>query len=428
VGPKEISISCYETGVRSVYNAGFDKPHYYSFYQYYGQLNSFASRSRVDHSACRRRVSAVYSKSYLFGSQPLRVVTEKILLDRLYPRLARDAQASEPTDLLRLSYALSLDLLNCFIFGLSSGPNFTQDDLLTQAFLEHYENRYCHEGFWSQELPFLTSTLGMLGIDMLPRQHYDSTAWIENWMMIHCNRAQRVCELLDKGELPDDPADIPIVYQQIRKSMEALKAGEGHDRAYAEKQTRSSIASELFDHMSGAREVFGLVLAYTIYYIASHPAEQSQLRSELKKLDQPITFPDNSYTDGVQPGRLASPQSLVQLTYLTAVIKESLRMRPNSTPLPRVTPSDHSVTIVSVEAIPPSTRVNCFQWFLHRDPEMWSRPDEWIPERWLREDGSEKDKMPPLWAFASGPRMCIGVHLTYYRKYLFMPSLLVSLS
>jgi len=36
VGPKEISVSCYETGVRSVYNAGFDKPHYYSFYQYYG--------------------------------------------------------------------------------------------------------------------------------------------------------------------------------------------------------------------------------------------------------------------------------------------------------------------------------------------------------------------------------------------------------
>ena len=103
-------------------------------------------------------------------------------------------------------------------------------------------------------------------------------------------------------------------------------------------------------------------------------------------------------------------------------------MRPNSTPLPRVTPSDHSVTVAGVEAIPPSTRVNCFQWFLHRDPEMWSKPDEWIPERWLREDGSEKDKMPPLWAFASGPRMCIGAHLTYYRKYLSMPSLLVRIS
>lgn len=235
------------------------------------QLNSFASRSRVDHSACRRRVSAVYSKSYLFGSQPLRVVTEKILLDRLYPRLARDAQASEPTELLRLSYALSLDLLNCFIFGLSSGPNFTQDDLLTQAFLEHYENRYCHEGFWSQELSFLTSTLGMLGIDMLPRQHYDSTAWIENWMMIHCNRAQRVCELLDKGELPDDPADIPIVYQQIRKSMEALKAGEGDDGAYSDKQTRLSIASELFDHMCKYTGLLSLLLNSLVHGLARRP-------------------------------------------------------------------------------------------------------------------------------------------------------------
>jgi hypothetical protein len=176
-------------------------------------------------------------------------MTEKILLDRLFPRLSRDAQTSRPTELLCLSYALSLDLLNCFIFGLSSGPNFTQDDLLTQAFLEHYENRYCEEGFWPQELPFLTSTLGMLGIDMLPRRHYDSTVWIENWMMIHCNRAHRVCELADEGELPDDPADIPIVYQQIKKSMEALKGGEGHNRPYIEKQMRLSIASELFDHM-----------------------------------------------------------------------------------------------------------------------------------------------------------------------------------
>lgn len=91
-------------------------------------------------------------------------------------------------------------------------------------------------------------------------------------------------------------------------------------------------------------------------------------------------------------------------------------MRPNSTPLPRVTPSDGSVTIAGVESIPPSTRVNCFQWFIHRNPEVWYGADEWIPERWLDEDGSERDKMPPLWAFASGPRMCLGVHLTYYRE------------
>ena len=151
--------------------------------------------------------------------------------------------------MLHLSYAVSLDLINCFIFGLSSGPNFTQDDLLTQEFLGHYENRYCREGFWPQELPSLTNVLGMLGIDMLPRRHHDSTLWIENWMMIHCNRAHRVCDLVDTGELPDDPADVPIVYQQIKKSIQALDGGEVDDRLRTEKQLRLSIASELFDHM-----------------------------------------------------------------------------------------------------------------------------------------------------------------------------------
>ena len=58
-------------------------------------------------------------------------------------------------------------------------------------------------------------------------------------------------------------------------------------------------------------------------------------------------------------------------------------MRPNSTALPRITPQDRPVTLAGVEGIPPGTRVNTFQWFLHRDPEAWDLVEEWIPERWL---------------------------------------------
>lgn len=36
VGPRDLSISDYQTGVKQVYNAGFEKPHYFNFYQYYG--------------------------------------------------------------------------------------------------------------------------------------------------------------------------------------------------------------------------------------------------------------------------------------------------------------------------------------------------------------------------------------------------------
>lgn len=40
VGPREISISDFETGVAQVYNAGFEKPHYFDFFQYYGYVSS----------------------------------------------------------------------------------------------------------------------------------------------------------------------------------------------------------------------------------------------------------------------------------------------------------------------------------------------------------------------------------------------------
>lgn len=93
-------------------------------------------------------------------------------------------------------------------------------------------------------------------------------------------------------------------------------------------------------------------------------------------------------------------------------------MRPNSTPLPRITPANASVRLAGIEGIPPGVRVNAFQWFVHRDPKKWDRVDEWIPERWL--DGDGKLLMgsgeSQLWGFCSGPRMCAGSNLSQYRQ------------
>ena len=110
---------------------------------------------------------------------------------------------------------------------------------------------------------------------------------------------------------------------------------------------------------------------------------------------------------------------LDSLPYLRAVINESLRMRPNSTPLPRVTPPDKVVSVAGIDGIPPGTRINAFQWFVHRDPEKWRHVDEWDPDRWLEPQSiSDKhNRESVLWAFASGPRNCLGSNLTYYRTY-----------
>lgn len=107
--------------------------------------------------------------------------------------------------------------------------------------------------------------------------------------------------------------------------------------------------------------------------------------------------------------RLPSPSSLEELPYLSAVLKESFRMRPTSTPLPRVTPRDRPVSLAGVDGIPPGTRVNVFQWLIHRNPDNYSRADEWRPERWLT------GPSPLLWPFGGGSRMCVGIAVTQYR-------------
>ena len=36
LGPRDLSISCYDEGIRFIYGGGFDKPSYFDFFKYYG--------------------------------------------------------------------------------------------------------------------------------------------------------------------------------------------------------------------------------------------------------------------------------------------------------------------------------------------------------------------------------------------------------
>ena len=111
-----------------------------------------------------------------------------------------------------------------------------------RLWLEQYEQLYCKESFWPQELPTTTKWLNALGINMLPKGHYQSKHCLERWIMGLCDKAEEARSLADLGALKD-PADIPTVYHHVRKSVEVDLKG-------ADTQTKKlEIASELFDHM-----------------------------------------------------------------------------------------------------------------------------------------------------------------------------------
>lgn len=100
---------------------------------------------------------------------------------------------------------------------------------------------------------------------------------------------------------------------------------------------------------------------------------------------------------------------LTNLVYLHAIIKEAMRLYPASPlALPHECLEDCSI---SGYHVPKGTRLIVNLWKLHRDPDVWSNPCEFRPERFLGSyknfdvRGQNFEYIP----FGSGRRMCPGV-------------------
>ncbi|KAF3018791.1 hypothetical protein E8E14_001375 [Neopestalotiopsis sp. 37M] len=410
VGPRDVSVSCYNDGVRTIYGGGMDKPDYYDYYQYHDVENSFATLLRGEHATRRRRVAGVYTKSFVQNSPHLAVLSQKIIDGRLLPLMADLAKKGETFCMLRLTWALSFDLITSFIFGLEAGSNFLADVSKIDKITDAYDARYPHETFWKKETPGLHKMLAACGLSPLGARntkYQNAKKFLEAFTLNFCHRADAV---LKRGKkVTKESGNYPMVFAAMRIAV---------DKEYphlSEKAKMTIIASEMFDHLSSAHEVFGLVQAYTLRFVAQNSGAQSRLRDE---------FLGNAADQAFSP---QSASTLGGLPYLSAVINESFRLRPTGTPLPRVTPKNKTTRLGRYEGIPGGVRVNTYQWFLHRDPRIWNAAEEWVPERWLKDGenaGPGKDQV--LWQFCSGPRMCVGNHLTDYLMRQIMSSMMTN--
>jgi len=112
---------------------------------------------------------------------------------------------------------------------------------------------------------------------------------------------------------------------------------------------------------------------------------------------------------------------LEKLEYLFFFIQEVLRCYPPVAVLP--------TRIATVDAefegfvIPKGTLVGVDIRTIHRNPLLWSEPDEFIPERHIQEN---KKGMPQFsfLPFSLGPRQCLGTQFSIMEQRLFLIRLL----
>jgi cytochrome P450 len=147
-------------------------------------------------------------------------------------------------------------------------------------------------------------------------------------------------------------------------------------------------------------------LAYALWELAKSTQVQQRLRQEVDQLFE-------SSADENNP----SSTQLMQLHYLDAVVKETLRLH---APVGVARTAVDDITLKKGDKtflIPKETSIFVFPLYTHLSKEYWKdRPEEFLPDRFLEvdpaTDSSSRRKVTSPWLpFSIGPRNCIGQNL-----------------
>ncbi|MCJ1440789.1 MAG: hypothetical protein MMC23_001275 [Stictis urceolatum] len=199
------------------------------------------------------------------------------------------------------------------------------------------------------------------------------------------------------GELEDNTSADPKYGGQRQRSHENIFHTLLHSKSLsAEEKEADRIAQEAFVVIVAGGETTARVLTTATFRLLDNR------NTALKKLRQEL--------DGVfEAAETTAPLKILeQLPWLTAVIKESLRITALVTSrLPLVSPNE--ALVYANWVIPPGTPVSMTLRDVLLDPQIFEEPHSFKPERWLQESPDLKRISKGYLPFGRGSRMCIGL-------------------
>nr|ALT04745.1 CYP76 [Mirabilis jalapa] len=151
-------------------------------------------------------------------------------------------------------------------------------------------------------------------------------------------------------------------------------------------------------------------LEWTMVELLRHPNILTKAQTELSQV--------------IGKDKLVQESCITKLPYLQSILKETFRLHP---PTPFLLPHK---AIENVELcnyhIPKGAQVWVNVWSIGRDPNIWSSPDLFSPERFLGTDIDIKGNHFELIPFGAGRRICPGLSLAYRMLHLILATLLHS--
>ncbi|KAL6107045.1 tbxas1 [Pungitius sinensis] len=157
--------------------------------------------------------------------------------------------------------------------------------------------------------------------------------------------------------------------------------------------TEDEIVGQAFVFLLAGYETSSNTLAFTCYLLAINPECQRKVQREVDEFFSRHESPD--YTN------------VQELKYLDMVISETLRLYPPGFRFARDIDQD---CVLNGQFLPKGATLEIPAGFLHYDPEHWTEPERFIPERFTPEAKASRHPFVYL-PFGAGPRNCVGMRL-----------------
>jgi len=165
--------------------------------------------------------------------------------------------------------------------------------------------------------------------------------------------------------------------------------------------SREFVQDNILTLFFAGHETTANTLTWTLYYLDQHPEVRARLIAEL---------------DAVLAGRTPTLADLKQLPYTLQVIKETMRIEPTVSSVPRYITEDLELGGMLLKG---HSTVMLPIYTLHHDPRWWTEPERFDPDRFSAENEPKIPKYAYL-PFGGGPRVCIGNHFALMEAQLLL--------
>ncbi|XP_046693295.1 cytochrome P450 3A27-like isoform X2 [Silurus meridionalis] len=327
-----------------------------------------------------RRIRGVLSPSFTSGRLKEMFGIMKSHSHTLVENLKKTSERGESADIKEFFGPYSLDVVTNTAFGVNieslNNPNHPFVDNIKKLLdLNVFNPLFLATALF----PFVTPLLEQMNISIFPTAvtnfFYTSLQKVKSERLAQAHKRR---------------VDFLQLMIDSQKDSNNLNSKE-RNKVMTEGLNDHEILSQSLVFIFAGYETSNKTLSFLFYNLASNPETMKKLQEEIDE-----TFPNEAAVDY---------DMMMNMDYLDAALNESLRLYPVIFRLQRV--CKKTVRINSL-TIPKNTVIVIPTYTLHRDPEYWTDPDTFNPERFTQEN-KENIEQYAYMPFGLGPRNCIGM-------------------